>query len=254
MKRILKDKKAFTLIELLVVIAIIAILAALLLPALAAAKRRAQRISCVNNLKEISLAFSLWAGDHDGDYPMSVSTSDGGASENICTAAHTATGNWGFTNVFVVMSKELNTPKVLLCPSDKARLAATNFAWLTSNTNSMSYCVDCDATEAYPRMVLDGDRNIGTVSTVHPGITAALGFVWGPDACWSLYESPYYMWAWLPNNLHLGAGNIGMADGSVQQVTCSGLQTALSLSTTNLGATLSPFYGFPQNNDAWGRK
>ena len=50
---------AFTLIELLVVIAIIAILAALLLPALAAAKKKAQRIDCVNKLKQVGLAWSV---------------------------------------------------------------------------------------------------------------------------------------------------------------------------------------------------
>src|SRR5208282_720713 len=264
MKRILKQNKAFTLIELLVVIAIIAILAALLLPALAAAKRKAQRINCVSNLKQVGIAFRLWEGDNGDRYPMAISTQYNGAKERLYTSSGGPSAGYGLTNVFTVMSNELSTPKILYCPSDSGqgglpppgasgmgttfttRSATTNFATMIINNNYMSYFVCGDASEAYPQMILDGDRNIGatTAQNVPATITnsvfnasSANVFTYQPGAgAW---------WAWTAVDLHLRVGNLGMADGSAQQVTVAGLQTALA-TATNGSPTLNPNYNFPQ--------
>ncbi len=254
MKKVNK-KRGFTLIELLVVIAIIAILAAMLLPVLAAAKRRAQRINCVSNLKQVNLALRIWEGDNNNLYPMAVSTSMGGAQERLSCTANNNGGAYapsGITNIFTCCSNEMSTTKIFYCPSDSARTYATNFSELGilnpttagAGTNAISYFVCGDASETYPQMVLDGDRNIGTTSTAPaPAINASGGYFLGTGGGGQGVPGPE--WAWSANDLHLKVGNVGFADGSVAEESANGLENALAYATNGTPYAIQ-YFNFPQ--------
>src|SRR5262245_11633061 len=94
--QVIRKASAFTLIELLVVIAIIALLAALLLPVLNQGEVRARRLQCVNNLKEAGIAFHTFAHDHNGKFPMQLSSRDGGAQEFV-QSAYLVSGEFYFS-------------------------------------------------------------------------------------------------------------------------------------------------------------
>jgi prepilin-type N-terminal cleavage/methylation domain-containing protein len=66
----MRNRKGFTLIELLVVIAIIALLAAILFPVFAGAREKARQTACLNNNKQLGLAFVMYLGDYDETYPL----------------------------------------------------------------------------------------------------------------------------------------------------------------------------------------
>ena len=224
---------AFTRNELVVVIGVVALLAILLLATLKHMLHEAQRISCVNNLKEIGIAFETWKGEHGGKYPMQVALTNSEAMKLLGSGnayvLWRSIGcfwptNWLSTNWQASIESDWDSltnhvlfQQSLYCPADADRTYATNF--IDFNDANISYFFNLDAAESHPQMILDGDDNL-TVDGVRvkPGIL-------------NLSTSNSLGWT---KERHQGGGNIGMADGSVQQVASEGLNSAAVSSTSSI--------------------
>lgn len=159
---------------------------------------RGGRIQCVSNQKQIVLAFRMWSNDHAEQFPMSSNSKDSAIAGDPIPS-------------FLIISNELNSPKMLFCPEDRKRgPRAVTFEAL--GAKNISYMIGTDASETNGASILTADRNVVLQDLKQPRgvliITNWLNAQWGPD-------------------IHKLQGNIAFADGSASQTAQDGLQKAL---------------------------
>jgi competence protein ComGC len=207
--RCLTDAHGLTFIEALVVLAILCVLLALILPHLAIVHPRPRGSRCFLNLKQTSLGALLWAQDGDQQFPWERPLSRTGTLE-------LASSPQVFRH-FAVMSNELVSPNILICPLDNGREAGREFSVL-SNQN-LSYFVNLAShfrTNLPAEEPLFGDRNLtgGVLSNGTVRILSSTnGLGWSQD-------------------LHQHFGNIALADGSVSSVSTQALHEMVQTSVS----------------------
>jgi len=260
-----KTQKGFTLIELLVVIAIIGILASMLLPALAKAKTRANRIKCVSNIKQVGSAFKAFANDNNDRYPWLLEDKDKDAQSdgaNDCWVNE--------TNALLGQSSiksNLGSAKILVSPLDPDRQGLNDGVDLVDCSTTApcasldplpgevgvpngahSYgvvngtfgdCADGDqrgSDDARPNTILTVTRNISGPENDEDSLNdrVEISGDWGQGALWKGADTDPLDDRTMAS-LNSNAGQVGLADGSASQSNNADLENKTNAHCLELG-------------------
>jgi hypothetical protein len=190
-------RAGMTQVELVVVVCVIAALVLWLMTIPGGNGRaKAGRIKCINNLKNLGLAFRVFSTDHGDRFPAEIFLSNGVERKSI-----------DVVKILGALTNGLSDPKILVCPEDKTRSPATSLTNITAR--NVSYFLSLSAREIEPQVFLGGDRNIAT-----NGVAVGTGL-------FELTTNSAVSWT---KEIHVEQGDIVMGDGSVQQMSSSRLK------------------------------
>lgn len=214
-------ERAFTLVELLVVIAIIGILAALLLPVASLAENRASQTSCLNNLRQLQIAWHMYVDEYNDSLPLNDSAISAGAPY------------WSATNSWVIgdaaASADLssirdgsiypyvNATGVYHCPSDHSLVNDTNT--LRIRSYSLDYFLNGQLDPQYTQY-LPASSFVGLATKDNAIANPSKAFAFADDSEWTIgdgvflvYRAPSETWEDVPSDRHSQGGNLSFVDG-----------------------------------------
>jgi prepilin-type processing-associated H-X9-DG protein/prepilin-type N-terminal cleavage/methylation domain-containing protein len=214
---------AFTLVELLVVIAVLAILAGLLLPAVAKAKAKSQAIYCANNMRQMQLAWYIYADQNEDVMPLN----------DVNTEGNDVLGSWVLGNAGLQADLSNLTNGTLYpyvgnvrsyrCPTDFAKTAGGVPVTRSYAIQVSLHSIGIVAAFTWPAPYMQFADCVKVASLVQPGPARTWTFI-EPSAASHDYGSwDFYVlglnqtWAHQPSDRHSSGCNLSFADGHVER-------------------------------------